>query len=277
MRKSLAAFALAAALALLPTSAMADITTWTNDDHVGLVARDAAKQERADRESEPDPTLRLVEWKHAPWCGQRGYGPGEDWHVYPCAEGVPGPDAPDCGDEAPSPPFWSRTRKSPTSPWSDWVLRTDWHCAVDLLPELTAADFKVLPIPPSPLTVQPDRGWVLVNKETIAYSSDKAQTLRTEVLGVGITVVVKPESFAWVLGGEKFTTKSPGHPYPDQDVSRVFRKLGTERIRLTTTWSGRYQVEGDSRWRDVDGTATTTSTSPSFEVVERRSVLVDRD
>jgi hypothetical protein len=240
-------------------------------------ARDAAAERDDDVRRRPDSKERLTDWMESPWCGQAGDGPNPTWWVYPCANGDTPPQL-DCGDDAPRPPLWRRTRETPEDGWSEWQLRSGWYCTVDLLPELSAAAFKVLPIPPSPLTVQPDRGWVLVNKETIAYSSDKEQTLRTEVLGVGVTVVVKPVSFTWDFGdGRPFTTEGPGRAYPDQDVSRVFRELGTERVRLTTTWSGRYQVAGDSRWREVDGTATTTSASQPFEVVERRSVLVGRD
>jgi hypothetical protein len=265
-------------LVVTASAAMAgDLESKAEDDYVALSARDAEKQRRSDAESAPDSENRLIEWLKSPWCGQGGYGPEAGWLVHPCADGVPDADAPECGDDEPQPPYWSRTRESPQSAWGPWMIRTGWYCAVDVLPEFTTADFRVLPIPPSPLAIQPDRGWVLVNKPTIAYSSGEEQTLKTEVLGVGVTVVVKPESFTWDFGGENFTTKGPGRPYPDQDVTYVFRELGTERVRLTTTWSGRYQVEGDSRWRDVDGTATTTSTSPSFEVVERRSVLVNRD
>jgi hypothetical protein len=261
------------------TSAWAiTVDTDFDDGTARLAAREAARQRDHDLTKNPDRKLRLIDWMNSPACGGKtGYGPGEDWLLYPCPEGKPDSNSPNCGDEQPLPPLWSRSRETPDSAWSKWVVRSDWYCAVDVLPELTVAEFRTLPIPPSPLIVQPDRGWVLVNKETIAYSDDAEQTLHTELLGVGVIVIVKPESFTWLFGGEEFTTKSPGHPYPDQDVSRAFRKLGTERIRLTTTWSGRYQVEGDSRWRDVDGTATTTSTSPSFEVVERRSVLVNRD
>jgi hypothetical protein len=68
-----------------------------------------------------------------------------------------------------------------------------------------------------------------------------------------------------------------GRLIAQRSCPQLFRKPGTERVRLTTTWSGRYQVAGDTRWREVDGTATTTSASQPFEVVERRSVLVGRD
>ncbi|ROS30743.1 hypothetical protein [Cellulomonas sp. PhB150] len=183
----------------------------------------------------------------------------------------------DCGDDEPQEPWWSRTRTDPAAAWGAWAQRTDWYCPVDLLPTLTLEDFRRLPISPSSLTIQPDRGWVLVNKETIAYSDGDEQTLRTEVLGVGVDVVVKPESFTWTFGGgAPFTTKGPGHPYPKHDVAQAFTHLGKAAITLTTTWSGRYRVDGSAQWRDVAGTATTTTTSQPFEVVERRSVLVDR-
>jgi hypothetical protein len=254
------------------------VRTETVDDTVIVSGEGASARSREDITKEPDPDRRLIEWMQSPACvgDNSEISPLVFWMTYPCVTLPPVNQRPNCGVGQAQEPWWSRTRDNPGAPWGEWRQRSDWYCAAEPLPELTTADFRALPIPPSPLTVQPDRGWVLVNKETIAYSSDDEQTLRTEVLGVGVTVVVTPVSFSWDFGdGHPFTTDGPGSAYPDHDVSRVFRKLGTERVRLTTTWSGRYRINGDSRWRDVDGTATTTSTSPPFEVVERRSVLVD--
>lgn len=249
------------------------------DSTATVSARDAYERSRDSDVVEPDPAKRLIDWMQSPSCaGDGSYLTAlRFWETYPCDVVPPEDQRLDCDGDEPQEPWWSRTRATADAEWGEWVQRTDWYCPVDLLPELTVQDFRRLPIAPSPLTMQPDRGWVLVNKETIAYSDAEEHTLRTEVLGVGVDVVVTPTSFTWAFGDDKpFTTKGPGHAYPDQDVSRPFTQLGKNSISLTTTWSGRYRVDGDSHWRDVAGTATTTSTTPVFEVVERRSVLIDR-
>ncbi|MDM7831273.1 hypothetical protein [Cellulomonas edaphi] len=256
-----------------------DIEAKSDDDVVELTAQAANRQRIVDDSSEPDPKKRLTDWMQSPSCAGDGtYTTALNFSsTYPC-DLIPSPAVQiDCDGDEPQQPWWSRTRTDPAAPWGEWQQRTDWYCPVDLLPTLTQEDFRRLPIAPSSLTIQPDRGWVLVNKETIAYSDDDEQSLRTQVLGVGVDVVVKPESFTWTFGdGKPFTTDGPGRAYPQQYVSRVFKRLGEATITLTTTWSGRYRVDGSARWRDVVGTATTTTVSPAFEVVERRSVLVDR-
>ena len=57
-----------------------------------------------------------------------------------------------------------------------------------------------------------------------------------------------------------------------EPVGGSMRVLGSIRA---TTWKGRYRVDGTTVWRDVNGTATTSTTSAPFTVEERRSRLVD--
>jgi hypothetical protein len=74
---------------------------------------------------------RLTDWMESPWCGQRGYGPDATWRVYPCPDGAPQLVVA-CGTAAPRLPLWSRTRDTPEDAWSEWRLRSDWYCPVDL-------------------------------------------------------------------------------------------------------------------------------------------------
>lgn len=193
----------------------------------------------------------------------------------PAAEGDTGLN--NCGQDAPVLPLWTRTRATPTEPWSAWTIVADGGCPADLLPTLTAADFRLLPIAPQVVQMQPDRGWVLVNKETIVLTDAAEQTFRTTLLGYGVDVIATPTSWTWDFLDESrnLSTTSPGHPYPAFDVFHVYAEpAAAQTIALTTTWSGRYRVDGDDEWRDVVGTAETTSTSAPFAVVERRSHLV---
>jgi hypothetical protein len=155
-----------------------------------------------------------------------------------------------------------------------------WACPDDLLPTLTAEDFRRLPLTPQVIRMQPDRGWVLVNKETIVLTDPTEQTFRTDLLGYGIDVTATPTQYTWNFGDhtKHQTTTRPGHPNPKFDVVHIYARPATSTaITLSTTWSGRYRIDGDTQWRDVVGTAETTSTTAAFDIVERRSHLVAHD
>ncbi|WP_235520904.1 hypothetical protein [Cellulomonas sp. Leaf395] len=173
-------------------------------------------------------------------------------------------------------PRWRRYQVPPAPDWSEWVQMDFGSCGAPVVPLLTAEEFRRLPLPVPAVHMQPDTGWVLVNKETIVYTDPTPVTLTTQLLGRTVTVEATPSRFtyAWGDGSEPEVTSDPGAPYPAFDVFHVYEDLGEVAITITTEWSGRYQVEGDPQWRDVTGTATTTATGPVFEVQERRSRLV---
>ncbi len=257
-----------------PTGAVAALVS---DDRsaVDVNVRDgeAAKDAHAAR---TDPDAARFEFRRAPLCNVTNATRTTPLNG-PCppAIGDTGPDA--CGEDAVVDPMWMRERSTPTSDdWSPWVQVDAGGCAVDLLPVLTQADFRRLPLSKPALTMQPNRGWVLVNIETIVMTDPAEQTLRTELLGHGIDVVATPTLYRYDFGDEldPLITESPGHPWPHHDTFHVYQRPGTRQITLTTTWKGRYRVDGSPVWRDVDGTAQTSTTSAPFEVQERRSHLV---
>ena len=57
-------------------------------------------------------------------------------------------------------PMWRQARATPADAWGPWQQIDAGGCGVDLLPVLTEADFRLLPIPAPTLTLQHDRGWV---------------------------------------------------------------------------------------------------------------------
>ncbi len=181
-------------------------------------------------------------------------------------------DPPECEDGAPLMPIWRRLRTEET-----WHLQVGWHCPEDLIPRVTQEDFRRLTIPAAPARMQPDGGPVLVNKKTIVYTEAEVQTLRTDLLGYGVDIEATPVSYSWDFadGQPPLVTASQGHRYPDHDVFSTYFHPGTARITLTTTWTGRYRVDVDPlhKWREIDGNALTTSTTPAFEVVELRGHL----
>ncbi|WP_456818552.1 hypothetical protein [Cellulomonas sp. URHB0016] len=185
---------------------------------------------------------------------------------------------PTCIDGPAILPLWRQTRASITDSWAGlpWTLAIGYSCPEDAVPTMTEADFRRLPLPPPVLRMEPDQGWVLVNIDTIVMTDPTPQSFRTDLLGYGVDVIATPTTFDYDFGDDLdgLVTTSPGHPWPHQDTAHVYQSTGTRQITLTTTWTGRYRVDGTSIWRDITGTAHTTITGAPFDVQERRSHLV---
>jgi len=140
---------------------------------------------------------------------------------------------------------------------------------------MVLTELRRLPLEASGLVVQPDRGWLLVNKPIVVTADPAPQTLATTILGIPVTITATPASYAWDFGdGARLETEDPGRPWPDATHTHTYTRTGTYRIALTTTWSATYTVAGDTIPRDVPGTATTTGTTGDLVVQERRAHLV---
>jgi len=278
MRWRAGALVLAASL-LTATPAPADDLGTAGEAGQGqfelFAAREAERAALANRTIQP--ALQLYKYERAPLCrevagrwtmgsadGTCPAGADRAGVLRECAEG-----------DSIVMPMWRQSRPAPDAAWGPWIQIDDGGCGADLLPEFTEADFRRLPIPVPALTMQPDRGWVLINIETITYTDPTPITLRTELLGYGITVEATPTRWTYDFGdGHTQTTRSAGHPYPDHDVFHEYEQPGTATITLTAEWSGRYQIDGNPTWRDINGTATTTATTTPFTIEERTSRLV---
>jgi hypothetical protein len=272
------------AIAIAIGAALAAASTHDSDTRFDGIATDqvvqvsAARSEQLARENAAiAPAAQLFRYERAPLCREaagiwtRGSADGTCPELANTAGALR--TCPE-GDSIVM-PMWRQARTSPEAPWGEWTQIDSGGCGVDLLPELTEADFRLLPIPAPTLTLQPDRGWVLVNIETIVTTSPDPITLRTDLLGHGITVEATPTTWTYDFGdGHTLTTKSPGHPYPHHDVFHEYETPGTTTITLTATWTGRYLIDGTTTWRDIDGTATTTTTSTPITIEERTSRLV---
>ena len=172
-----------------------------------------------------------------------------------------------------------RQDRDPTRPggWSTWQHITDATCVTD--PDLTGAlatELTNLPLTPSPATGPPN-DWVMVNMDTVVYTTLDPQTLHTTVLGTPVTITARPTTFTWNFADDTtpLTTTDPGRPFPHQTVAHQYHHGGTYTITLTTTWTADYQIDGTTTWEPVPGTATTTTTTPPLTVHTARSHLVD--
>jgi len=248
------------------------------DGQVGVVADDDAVYlhlrdvNRAYATQKNDP-VSPYEWMARNLCWSR-YPDIEEPVSKTCDGNGPAYDVPmPCTYGEPLEPLWRRLRGTRT-----WDLMIGWHCPADLLPVLTQEDLRRLPIPAPAAHSQPEGGKVLVNKETIAYTEAEPVTLRTDLLGYGIDVEATPTHYTWDFGDgtPPLTTTHQGHPWPGFDIYHVYDTTGPMHMTLTTTWTARYRLDADPThtWHDVTGTATTTSLTPDFELIELRPHLV---
>jgi len=215
-------------------------------------------------ETEPDSEPVVEEWFVRQQGGQcvvgsdDGSGPSiQQCQIIP--EGRPGPS-----EESPAPDPEESEDGEESEPEPVFIT-------------VTASEFAELPFEAPTVNLQPDRGWVLVNMDTVVYADGAPQVLTTELLGVPVAVRATPVEFAWDFGdgAAPVVTTSGGQPWPNQTIAHAYTAAAQEQVvTLTTTWSGEFQVAGQGPWIPIAGTVTTTSQSSPFAVEPRHSHLV---
>jgi hypothetical protein len=104
---------------------------------------------------------------------------------------------------------------------------------------------KLLPI--ATIARQP-RADALLNVPVIFWC-DLPTYFATKVAIVGevIDVAMRP-SFVWSFGdGSVFITKTSGAPFPQMDISHIYRSAGRHVVTLIATWGGSWTYDGLSR------------------------------
>ncbi len=201
--------------------------------HVGASSTTGASgigEDSARSGTEPTHLLRM----RAPICPRGGDSLGA---LTPCP-GDPVVPLPECEDRATLPDLGEMT--APDAVVGAWRHVGPPVCAsaADITPGMVLSAFRRLPLTPSPLVVQPDRGWALVNKPTVVHADGGPQTLTTTILGTAVTIAPTPTSYAWDFGdGATLTTADPGRPWPTGTLTHTYQRVGTYTIALTTTWS----------------------------------------
>ena len=129
----------------------------------------------------------------------------------------------------------------------------------------------------SGITRQPPGPKVIISKAFIVYTNPAVRYQTTTILGTPIEVEFTPTSYTWGWGdGTTTTTTDPGAPYPHQTVTHHYQHTATNvTTTLTTTWTTRYRPQGDTTWRTIDGTITTTETSTPYDLVRIITYLTD--
>ena len=129
----------------------------------------------------------------------------------------------------------------------------------------------------SGITRQPPGSKVIISKAFIVYTNPTVRYQTTTILGTSIEVEFTPVSYTWGWGdGTTTTTTDPGAPYPHQTVTHHYQHTATGvTTTLTTTWTTRFRPAGESSWRPIEGTITTTETSTPYDLVRIITYLTD--
>ena len=129
----------------------------------------------------------------------------------------------------------------------------------------------------SGITRQPPGPKVIISKAFIVYTNPAVRYQTTTILGTSIEVEFTPTSYTWGWGdGTTTTTTDPGAPYPHQTVTHHYQHTATGvTTTLTTTWTTRFRPTGESQWRPIEGTITTTETSTPYDLVRIITYLTD--
>ena len=129
----------------------------------------------------------------------------------------------------------------------------------------------------SGITRQPPGPQVVISKAFIVYTNPTVRYQTTTILGTPIEVEFTPTSYTWGWGdGTTTTTTDPGAPYPHQTVTHHYQHTATGvTTTLTTTWTTRFRPAGESSWRPIEGTITTTETSTPYDLVRIITYLTD--
>ena len=129
----------------------------------------------------------------------------------------------------------------------------------------------------SGITRQPPGPKVIISKAFIVYTNPAVRYQTTTILGTPIEVEFTPTSYTWGWGdGTTTTTTDPGAPYPHQTVTHHYQHTATGvTTTLTTSWTTRFRPAGESQWRPIEGTITTTETSTPYDLVRVITYLTD--
>jgi hypothetical protein len=143
--------------------------------------------------------------------------------------------------------------------------------------KLILREFKSLSWPASELIVQPPGGRTLVNFETNFYTLNaQAIPKLVTVAGQAVEIRATPTAYRFNFGdGMSTTSRTPGRPHPDLDITHVYQEVGAVAVSLDTTYSGEYRI-GAGDWVPIADTLTVSGAPQALEVVEAIPQLVLR-
>lgn len=188
--------------------------------------------------------------------------------------------------EAPQPSSTSTSVVEPVLNVRDlFCLGTNWTESCDpeevepaepvLTLGMVTTAFRRVPIPATPLVIEPVDGVTLVNLPTNFHTPAEPFTRTVTLLGRQIRLDITPVSWAWSFGdGTTVTTDSPGAPYPDLEVTHAYLRAGRVAPSVATTYTATFSVDGGPS-QPVPGSVTIDSPPAALEVRTATARLSD--
>lgn len=165
---------------------------------------------------------------------------------------------------------------------SDGVTTYDWTGCPEsgsLAPpqvteSIVANAFRRIPLPASPLNIQPPGGKTLVNFDTNFYTEQQSLDRTVRLLGQRVDLHITVAAYTWRFDdGQKLRTSKPGAPYPHLQITHNYLQKGGYAPSLDTTYVADYRVNGGA-WHTVPGSVTIEGDPERLTAVEARPVLV---
>jgi hypothetical protein len=141
-------------------------------------------------------------------------------------------------------------------------------------------------VPKPTIGTAPPNGNTLVNIQTILWINTPTTVNlgTTPLAGHQVTLTASVQSVTWNFGDHHTdTTKTPGRPFLDNDhcyttlcpdyYGHIYTTTGTMTITATTTWTGRYNIDGGP-FLPITGTATSTPQTTTATVKQSEAILV---
>ncbi|HSJ20482.1 MAG TPA: hypothetical protein VK964_07900 [Nocardioidaceae bacterium] len=142
-----------------------------------------------------------------------------------------------------------------------------------ITPALVLNEIRRIGLPTLRTHTQPEDK-TLVNFDTIFYAQPRPFTATVTLLGQQVDITAEPTSYTWHHGdGTSATTRTPGAPYPSQEVTHRYTNAHTTvRPRLDVTYAARFRVN-DGIWQTIDETVTITGPETALRITEATPVL----
>ena len=157
--------------------------------------------------------------------------------------------------------------------WSNYFCPTE-GAPLAVTPPMIADAFRRIPLPASPLIIQPPGGKTLVNFETNFYTEQQALNRTVRLLGQRIDLRITVATYTWHFDdGAALRTSRPGAPYPHLQITHKYLRKGGYRPSLDTTYVADYRVNGGA-WHTVPGSVTIAGDAEDLRAVEARPILV---
>lgn len=144
-----------------------------------------------------------------------------------------------------------------------------------LTPGMVTQAFQRVPLPATPLVIEPVDGVTLVNLPTNFHTPAGPLSRTVTLLGRRIDLAITPVRWTWSFGdGSTVTTDTPGAPYPDLEVAHTYERAQQVRPTVATTYTATYRVDGGPA-QPVPGSVTVTSPPAALEITTATTRLAD--